>query len=340
VKLDHARSEGAVMRVLRVSLVLTALVAAASLAGCGGAVQKEDDKALEASLEEENGGFGEQDESPDFGEPPEESPFAQPLPTLSAEPDDKADGVRRFRVALIWGHLPPARDASEDDLEPRWVDWTGSVSTDGAIGQVRTLKFDGRDRITGRGAGSVSFVSHTNPHIDGLYLHVIVKSGASPVLHFDTASLKTDIDLNGLGTKLGGVARVDDRNGLAWVGYEEKAGCDRGLLFGKWNKRRPHLARIKGHIVGPSGDPAGRIRGVAGHAPRRGKDVFFGKAINQAGNAIALFGGTYGGGEANGVWISLHPREVGRVQIAYSDGYEKNDGRGVWLGRFSERCTD
>ena len=327
------------MRAVCVSLVPVVAFAVCCAVGCGGAIQKEDDKALQASLDEENGGLGEEDEAPNFGEPAEESPFSEPLPTLSAENEDSADGARRFRVALIWGHLPPAHDANPDEVEPRIVDWTGSVSTDGAIGGVRTLRFDARDHITGRGPGSVSFVSRTRPHVDGLYMRVVVKNGASPVLHFDTASLKTDIDLNGLGEKLGGVKRIDDRNGLAWVGYEEKPGCERGLLFGKWNKRRAHLARIKGHIVGPNGDPAGRVRGVAGQSPKRG-NVFFGKAINPGGKALALFGGTYGNGEANGVWISLHPRELGRVQIAYSDGYVKNDGHGVWLGRFSERCKD
>ena len=116
------------------------------------------------------------------------------------------------------------------------------------------------------------------------------------------------------------VEHVDERNGLAWIGYEELPGCDRGLLFGRWIKRRPALGGLRGHIVGPSGEPAGRVRGVWGHSARRDANVFFGKAINPGGEPIALFGGTYGDGQAHGRWLSLHPRELGHVQIVYNDG--------------------
>ena len=62
---------------------------------------------------------------------------------------------------------------------------------------ARAIAFDSRDQISPRtDAKSVSFVSRTLPHIDGLFLRVAVPALGPATLHFDSAALKKDIDLN------------------------------------------------------------------------------------------------------------------------------------------------
>jgi hypothetical protein len=81
------------------------------------------------------------------------------------------------------------------------------------------------------------------------------------------------------------------------------------------------------------------VRGVWGHAPKKDENLFFGKYIGVDGHTRGLFAGKYGDGLGEGVWGTRDPNAVGGLQLAYSDGYDKGDGRGIWLGRWSEKCT-
>ena len=234
-----------------------------------------------------------------------------------------------------------SHDADDTDVDPQVVDWTGAVSVDqGAIGVMRTLQFDANDKVDPRTAPNVvSFDSHTLPFVDGLFLHVVVPAGSAPTLHFKTQALTTDVDLSALDANAGGVQRLGDgRDGLAWIGYGDVAGCNRGLAFGRWVKARARLGGFRGRVIGSDGATIGHVRGIWGHARRLDKDVFFGKYIALDGTHMGLFGGTYGDGEAKGVWGTRDPRDAGALQVFYSDGYDKADGRGVWVGRWSERC--
>jgi hypothetical protein len=333
----------------RTSLFAIAAVAVAAL-GCSGAAHSPHATdpnvgATESALDAENGGMTTEDTAPAFGDPNVEAiaPFD---PTL-ADPEDmttesaSASGAKSFHIALFWGHLPPAHDAVDTDVAPQLVDWSGTVSVDqGAIGVKRTLAFDAGDKVDPRlSPNVVSFDSHTLPFVDGLFLRVVVAAGNAPVLHFKTTALTTDIDLSQLDAKAGGVTRLaNPSDGLAYIGYGDVAGCARGLMYGRWVKVRAALGGFRGRVIDGEGDTIGHVRGIWGHAPRADKDVFFGKYISLTGAHEGLFGGTYGGGEALGVWATVSPKDVGALQVFYSDGYDQNDGRGVWLGRWSEMC--
>ena len=329
--------------ILRTPLLALVLSSFAFVA-CNGATTSDvearpDPDAISSSLEQEAGGLDETDEAPAFGDPKISS--VDGLDPVDPELGDVPEvaGVRRFRVALIWGHLPSPSDGSTADPDPQPVDWTGSVAVDGgAIGVLRKLKFDRRDELLRRAdRAEVSFRSRTLPHVDGLYLRVAVAPGAAPVLHYRTAALTTDIDLSKLGEDGMGTQRLGDgRNGLAWIGFPEVAGCTRGLAFGRWIKVRPALGTLRGRVFDDSGETIGHVRGIWGHAPRRDQDLFFGKYVSVEGKHRGLFGGTYGDGEGRGVWKTRDG--IGGFELAYSDGYEKDDGRGVWIGRWSERC--
>lgn len=315
--------------------------------GCGAKASSSigDAKEISSELEADDGGMNAADEPVEFGD----SAVAA-VPELTNDQIDPTDmtaavaataGATRYHVALLWGHLPAPEDASDADVDPQPVDWTGSISVDaGAIGVKKTLAFDARDHVDPRtDPKTVSFTSHTLPFVDGLFVHVVVPAGASPTLHVDTTALKTDLDLSALRASDGGVTRLGDgRNGLAWVGYPDVAGCARGLVFGRWVKVRAALGRFHGRVIDGDGERIGDVRGIWGHAARRNDDLFFGKYISTDGTHRGLFGGTYGDGDFHGLWGTRDPRNVGVLEGHYSDGYEKGDGRGVFLGRWSEKC--
>jgi hypothetical protein len=253
-----------------------------------------------------------------------------------------AAGATAYRIVLLWGHLPAPRDATNDDAAPQREDWTGSISVDaGAIGMKRTIAFDANDSVDPRtDPKSVAFTSHTLPYIDGMLLRVVIPAGGTPTLHFATSALKTDIDLSQLAEKIGGVQRLaDDVEGLAWVGFPED-GCARGFVHGRWAKKHAKFGALRGVVSDADGERLGHVRGLWGHAPKRDADVWFAKYIDVAGHAKGLAFGKYDDGAFSGLWAAKDETDVetGHVEGFYSDGYDMDDGRGVWLGRWSEKC--
>ena len=319
-----------------------------ALAGCSAAVSpfaNDDPAQVQSALDQQSGGMTMNAESPAFADPAVQAVEGfvpdfgdtQDMTTQAAQ----IQGAQRYRVAVVWGHLPPAHDADPSDIAPSIIDWTGSLSVDnGAIGLKRTMRFDWGDRVLPRpNAQEVDFVSHTLPHVDGLYMSVVLAPNASPMLHFKTKSMTTDIDLGSLANQAGGVVRLEDgRNGMFFIGYPED-GCPRGLLFGRWRKVAPSAGGFRGVVVGNDGEGIGHIRGLWGHAPRKNANVFFGKYISRDGDTRGLFGGEYADGKFGGVWGTVDPHNVGILEGYYSDGYERGDGRGVFLGRWAEKCA-
>jgi len=331
-------------------LNLLGVVGLALVAGCS---SKSDDSAddgsyatAEQQLDEDNGGFTTDREVQGFGDPEVQSLVV--MSNAFADTTDmtadaaSAPGATRYHVALIWGHLPPAADATTDDSAPTAASWVGSVSVDaGEIGLKRTLQFDALDKVDPRtDPKTLSFTSHTLPFVDGLYLDVVIPSGGTPTLHYATASLTTDIDLSQLATQGGGVDRLpDNANGMFWVGYQDSPACAKGLVFGRWVKDRAALGRFRGVVIDSQGQGLGYLKGIWGHAPKHDANVFFGKYIDTTGAFKGLLGGTFDSGRFSGDWGTVDPNDTGKVEGIYSDGYDKDDGRGVWIGRWSEKCN-
>lgn len=303
----------------------------------------ENASSIDAALDEDNGGLTVEDEVPFFGDAE-----VQAIPDFEAAPPEIMDApgaddpaFKSYHLALLWGHLPSPADATTADPDPQPIDWTGSISVDkGAVGVERKLAFDARDHLVRDGSKSkVEFVSHTLPFVDGLFVRVVVPADGPQVLHFETSALTTDIDLAGLEKQVVDAKRLGDgRNGLAFMGYPDRKDCARGVVFGRWVKTRPAAGHLRGRVLGADGDTIGHVRGIWGHAPKKDKNVFFGKYIATNGKTRGLFGGEYGDGRGAGIWATIDPKDIGGIQLAYSDGYDKGDGRGVWLGRWSEKC--
>lgn len=332
---------------------LFALSLAAVIAGCSSSTDEskadsEDSSAaaIDSALNMENGGLDAKPETPMFGDamvadlPIFAPKFADATDQVAAF-SAQAPGAKRYDVVVMWGHMPAPHDADPTVLEPKPIDWTGSVSVDkGAIGLSHTVKFDDKDAVLPRtDPRSLSFESHTLPHVDGLLLHVIVPADAPQTLHFKTDALTTDIDLASLDKTAGGGQRLDDgRNGMVYLGFQDSPGCAKGFVFGRWGKVKPQLGRLHGSVFGARGERLGHVKGIWGHAKAKDKDVFFGKYIEEGGEFRGLFGGVYGGGKLGGIWGTRDPKDAGTLEGVYSDGYMQKDGKGVWLGRWSERC--
>jgi hypothetical protein len=253
-------------------------------------------------------------------------------------------GAKSFHIALLWGHLPQTRDADDADPDPKNVDWNGSISIDkGGIGLERTIAFDEGDKVDPRTSKtSLSFDSHTLPSVDGLLLRVIVPAGGSTLLHFKTAPLNTEIDLAELPQKVGGIQRLkEDEEGLVWLGFQDTPGCAKGFVHGRWVKTHAAFGRLRGVVSDADGERIGHVRGLWGHAKKRNTDVFFGKYIDRDGDSHGLFAGRYGNDTFSGVWATKDESDVdkGHIEGFYGAASDNEDGRGVWLGRWSEKCA-
>lgn len=298
---------------------------------------------IESALASPNGGFGPTDEAPDFADPDVaqltgfDGLFADKTDFLAQAPAS----LRVFKLVLVWGHLPNAQDGTDAQTIPQKVDWSGSVSVDtGAIGLSETLRFDDKDSVAPRSeAKSLSFVSRTYPAVDGLVLRVAVPANAQ-VLHFRTSAMNADIDLSRLLVDAGGVTPLGDgRNALAWVGFPDAPGCSNGFVLGHWSKVKPGLGKLRASVYDDAGKPMGRVKGIWGQTKAKDQKVFFGKYITAQGAHKGLLGGTYDGGKLAGVWGNRASGEGGGLKGFYSDGYDKTDAKGVWLGRWTEPCA-
>lgn len=329
------------------TFVAIAAVAATFATGCSGSAEANQDEidSISAALEANDGAMTRNDEASAFGE--KQIDETAPLADDGADEEDTIAKSRlanprgrMYRVALIWGHMPPAAGAASAP-EPTPADFSGSVSVDrGAIGVARTLRFDAKDHLEPRTSlREVSFVSHTLPHVDGMLVTVHIPEGASTLVHFKTAKVTTDIDVSTLETQVGGIARADDGyNGVSYLGFEDKVGCASGFLFGKWHRLKANLGKFHGRVVGDHGVTLGHIRGIYGHSKKADKDVFFGKYIDRSGDFRGLLGGGYSDEGFRGLWGTRDPRNAGGLTGFISDGYVADDGRGLFVGRFQEKC--
>ncbi len=331
--------------------LLASLVSMSALmvGGCSASALPEADadevSKIESALGSDNGGFEAKTEAPDFADPEVsqlagfDSVFADRTDILAEAPP----AARIYKIVLLWGHFPGAQDGSDAQTVPQKIDWTGAVSVDtGAIGLGSTLRFDDKDSVSPRTEPkSLAFVSRTYPAVDGLVLRVAVPANAQ-ILHFRTSAMNADIDLSKLAVEVGGVKPLGDgRNALAWVGFpdaRQEGACSNGFVFGHWSKIRPGLGKLKASVFDDAGTRIGRAKGIWGYAKGKDKKLFFGKYIANEGGHKAIFGGTYGDGDFNGLWGNPRTGVGGGLRGFYSDGYDKTDAKGVWLGRWTEPC--
>ncbi|MEO7113199.1 MAG: hypothetical protein ABI183_22360, partial [Polyangiaceae bacterium] len=128
-------------QLLRSCSIGIGIVGLVMLAGCSSKSDGDADPGTPqaTALDLQNGGYDSTDSTPYFSDA-----TVKDLPTFDATYADATDmtvdaiaapGATIYHIALLWGHLPPAADATTTDVAPQPIDWSGSVSVDaGAIG--------------------------------------------------------------------------------------------------------------------------------------------------------------------------------------------------------------
>jgi len=319
------------------SIVITASVVACS-GGSG-----PDATQIRSDLDANFGGYTNAAEQPNFGDadmlaiPKLDVTFASQVAAAGS-----STPARSYRVALLWGHFPAANADSDSDTDASPATWTGSVSVEqGAIDVVRTLSFDDGDSIAPRDdPRAVSFVSHTLPYVDGLLLKIgVTGQEASPVLHFATDELTTDVPLDALAAGPGSVVHASGDQGLAVVGWNESAQtCPGGIAYGRWVKLQAGVGTLRARVVSAAGEDRGFAEGIWGHAQKRDAAVFFGKTIDATGKFGALIEGKYADGQIDGT-MGDDVSQTGTFVGLYSDGHDMNDGRGVFVAKWMGTCS-
>jgi hypothetical protein len=295
-------------------------------------------RALDTSF----GGYDTKSEQPNFGDdavlavPRFDAAFAS-----HASPDGSSSVLASYRVALLWGHFPGANDDSDGDADAKPASWSGTVTVDaGGIDVLETLSFDAGDSIDARtDAKTVSFTSHTLPFVDGLFLRVQIPIDHTARLHFATSELTSDVDLDAIAHAAGSVVHVDGDQGLVAVGWTDTgATCPSGIAYGRFVKLGAAVGTLRGHVMAADGADLGFVHGIWGHAQQRDADVFFGKTIDPSGAFGRLTLGTYKEGEIHGT-MGNDKTQGGSFVGLYSDGYDRADGRGVFVAKWSSVCT-
>jgi hypothetical protein len=321
------------------SLAVASLLVTA--AACGDVTPEEE---VASALELDNGGLDTADEAPLFGE---EDTFAAASLEADATATDSMTGdaevmalrarpdVAKQRVMLLWGQLPPDRDAAAHV-------WDGRLQLSrGAILVRREIGFeDATDQVAPRQVRAVvGFASTTQPFADGLVLEVLDPdpANAAPLTLTYTprggaAPLVFDLGALGAGPISYDVGAGGDRMVAASV--EADDACDHGFMRGRWHAVRANLGRFLGVVSDADGAPIGHLRGVWG-ARRNGEQVMFAKYIDRDGGFRGIFAGTYEAGNFEGRWI-IGTGDHGRAQGRYRESVPGPAIGGGFVGRWAE----
>ena len=358
---------------------LTLFIALGALALVVGCSQTDEETGvLQEALDQDFGGFDVQDEEPFFGEQTlysdleladegEEEDFeADSIESaVSGEIDQDAGAVLGeqgsneagrwvYAVRVSWGrHVfdPSAQGVTR---------WDPTISTDcGRLAVRRRIALERGERVVRPrdNARSVSLISSTRPHLDGIALLLGVRPEEHPcaqqgVFRIETAERGTvEIALmDGLDNL---TRRYDMGDGMQVVVLAHRLEprgqkrCRRGTLVGRWRRHideagaaRKHLGTFYGRVANELGDPLGYVKGIWGR-PGRGrlqsKRVFYGKFIQKDGKFLGLLAGRYGKNLFAGAWY-LGPRAGllhGGVGGQYRRGDENEPDGGLFFGRYA-----
>lgn len=327
----------------------------------------------EINLDDEYGGFTFSDEPPAFGEPEsyepilsEELSYNDPYQyTNEFQNQIRARGARIYRLRAVWGHL--AR-LNPDSISTDFcgLDWSGSMHMEGGIIVIeKVIAFDQKDYIKRIDRSTISWISHTGPHIDGVQVKIIVPPSPIDTLTntFDTVptlaietppfSRKFTVD------ELDSLALLEpvDRcgNGISIVSYRINPFRAHGHLMGEWHLipadtiysadstevRGVVLGKYRGIWFSDNGIVAGYLRGVFG-INSNGERVFFGKYVDLNGRFKGILRGNYGKCEDSlddsfpvgwfkGIWINKRRIIAGELRGHWA---ADSEGHGYFHGRW------
>jgi hypothetical protein len=326
------------MRGIRNPRLLAAGAMLVALAGCdtltderGSTPTGTDTWEQETNFTDAFGGYTFTDEAAAFGDPALAAIEIAERPTSFADPDSMpVDSTgAAFAVRILWGQLEGNRDAMIR------LDWTGTIAvSQGGLGVLRVIAFEreaGDHLVPRTDRRTIGFVSHTQPHFDGLLL--IVRPGdanTDGTLTFTTGPLTQSWSYSEL-RSANLVIPVDDAgNAVSIVGMRlppPVPGCTRGFVRGHWVHRDDARGVFRGVWVTATGLPVGHIRGHFG-TNSNGEHVWFGKILGREGRFVGVARGQYvpsddpalpGGTFAGRVWVRP-TLDTGHVQGHFLPG--------------------
>jgi hypothetical protein len=277
---------------------------------------------------------------------------------LADSDSTRENHMRVHRYLLVtWGNL------KGDSTITTSTDWSGSLCVEnGIVRPVRTVRFEfPQDHLVPTGSRTcVQWVSHTQPHFDGILvaLHCLPCDSlatpdslcASPIsVTFATGPLTVSFNQDEL-KDLHKVIQVDAAgNAVAFNSIVlEPHACPHGFLAGQWKDvpDQRYAGIFRGEWMSENGLHTGFLRGVYGQN-KLGENVFFAKWINDDGTFRGLMKGRYGKnpeatatdvqGWFDGIWFMRDLRVGGNVHGEWGTG-TGGDGTGFFRGAWGARC--
>jgi hypothetical protein len=322
------------------TIVVASLFAAATVA----CTEAPPEDTLAGALEEENGGLDTTDEEPMFGAADEFAAATLERDATAADPMAtdaevvqlrEREGVGHQRVMILWGQLPPDREAAAHV-------WDGRFALNrGALIVRREVGFeDATDAVQPRELRSaVAFTSTTKPFADGLVLEVLDPdpTSATPLALTYTprdggAALSFTVGALAAGPVAYDVGTGGDR--MVATSLRADDPCDHGFMRGRWHQLRPDLGRFLGVVADEDGAPIGHLRGLWG-VRQSGEHALFAKYIDVAGHFRGIFAGTWADGGFRGRWI-ISTGDHGLAQGRYRESLPGPETGGAFIGRWAE----
>jgi hypothetical protein len=325
-------------------------------------------------LNQEYGGLTATDEEPAFGDAyllemeveDQDEAFDDPLLTdpevlqmlaLSEADPDSVDQARP-RVTflrLVWGALDTADSELPEDDEV--LDWTGELSVDSGVVLVRRVIMFERPQdhlvLPRPDRQSLSWVSHTGGHMDGLVLQIIEPAQddgtyAPNQLHLQTVSFSGDFDLAEISGMDEFIEVAPPGNGLHLAAFTlgEPDPCPRGFLSGRWcddPDADGQGGMFRGRWVDIFGITRGYMLGRWG-LNEDGEQVFAGKYISRAGAFLGLMRGAWfngeevGAGGFQGHWAGRQGEFQGHLQGRWLQRPDLPCG--IYQGRWATQCEN
>jgi hypothetical protein len=272
-------------------------------------------------LDDPTGGFTFTDEEAAFGEPDlfeayqNETAYEDPYRERERVREmERRPGARVFRFRAVWGRLFNAFDDTTA-AERCPLDWTGGLHMEGGIIIVeKIIAFEPADSVTRVDESTITWVSRTGPHVDGVQVKLIcppprtddsASVAATPVLRTPPYSRRFTL------AELAALHLIQpvDRcgNGVSINSRVMQRGCPHGHLVGGWRKVEPDTiftadgtgtrgivhGRFRGIWYSDGGFVDGYLKGVFG-VNSAGKPVFFGKYVDRDGRFRGIVRGSYG----------------------------------------------
>jgi hypothetical protein len=330
-----------------------------AFAGCESMFSGDTEAVQRETILTEYGGFDTADEAQAFGDPylmagysdqTEYSDDMENHPEVRTASRNRA--AARYSLRIVWGNLlRPDTTETARAADCPVTDWSGSLEVSGGIATVkRLIRFDiPFDHIVRprRDPRSVSWVSSTSGHLDGIVFHIVdvpdpAGKEVSNSITITTPQHTAEIPLADL-EDYRDFIEIDDCNRLSILATAvDDMSCPAGFLEGGWVAETDTSGYFRGGWLSNDGSPSGFLRGT--YEIRDGERVLFGKWITASGRFGGLIRGVWRpaadgaapGGFFEGRWVD----EVLVARGALTGHYHicDGDGAGYFHGRWKRIC--